>query len=76
MLQSKNKNNNNNNTSITSARKSVLVKKEDPLDEDEEEESPEKTRVQEMKSGEELDAELARLELNKKISQINNIEEL
>ena len=29
-----------------------------------------------MKSGEELDAELARLELNKKISQINNIEEL
>lgn len=75
MQQSKNKNNNN-NTSMLSARKSSVARKEDPLDEDEDQESPKKVRVQEMKSGEELDAELARLEGNKKTSQINSIEEL
>ena len=74
MQQSKNKS--NNNTSMLSARKSSVARKEDPLDEDEDQESPAKVRVQEMKSGEELDAELARLEANKKTSQINSIEEL
>ena len=75
MQHSKSKNNNN-NTSMLSARKSSVARKEDPLDEDEDQESPKKVRVQEMKSGEELDAELARLEANKKTSQINSIEEL
>ena len=75
MQQSKSKNNIN-NTSITSARKSSVARKEDPLDEDEDQEIPPKVRVQEMKCAEELDLELARLEANKKTSQINNIEEL